>query len=80
MANKNTKLCISHPKYKNNPFTLETVKGMISMANIYRMFTVHSALFHFIITTAIKEETITIPNLQMKELSQQMVSNLPKVK
>ena len=50
------------------------------MANIYRIFTVHSALFHFIITTAIKEETITIPSLQMKELSQEMVSNLPKVK
>lgn len=39
------------------------------MANIYRIFTVYYALFHFIITTTIKEETIIIPNLQMKELS-----------
>lgn len=50
------------------------------MAYIYRIFTVYYALFHFIITATIKEETIIIPNLQMKELSQETVSNLPKIK
>ena len=80
LVNKNTKLCISHSKCKNNPFTLETIQGIITMAYIYRIFTVYCALFHFIITATIKEETIIIPNLQMKELSQETVSNLPKIK